>query len=184
MKHTKPIKKVEHNDMIYHLFREEEEGLVCIKVDLGQLSAATNHPMLTQLGRGGIKPDGTFSGILTMKDKDGNYLHPNTRGRFVMKLLIDTELEAGKVLKQSKSTWVQGPGVSDNLDKFNEGLANGLEENEAALQTWSANWLKANHGFNAVRNIHGVCEEVENEAGKKYKQYSEVVMFFYKNDQK
>jgi len=182
VKNAKPIKKVKHNNMIYHLFREEEEGLICVKVDLGQLSAATNHPMLTQLGRGGIKPDGTFSGILTMKDKDGQYLHPNTRGSFVMKLLIDTELETGKVFRQSKSTWVDGPGVADNLDKFNEGLANGLNESEAALQTWSANWLKTNHGFNAVRDINGVFEEIENEAGKKYKHYSKVVVFFYRDD--
>ncbi|OJJ19061.1 hypothetical protein BKI52_19775 [marine bacterium AO1-C] len=183
MKHIKPIKEVKHNDIVYHLFREEEEGLVCIKVDLGHLSAATHHPMLTQVGRGGIKPDGTFTGILTMKDKDGKYLHPNTRGSFVMKLLIDTELETGKTFKQSKSLWVHGAGVSDNLDKFNEGLAKGLNEKEAALQTWSGQWLKAHHGFNAVKDLHGTFQEEKNETGKSYKHYTEVVMFFYKDDQ-
>lgn len=179
-----PIKKVKHNDMLYHVFREKEEGLVCVKVDLGHFSAATHHPMLTQLGRGGIKPDGTFTGILTLKDKDGNYLHPNTRGRFVMKLLIDTELEAGKVFKQSKSLWVHGNGISDNLDQFNAGLANGLSESEAALQTWSGQWLQTHRGFNATRNIHGVYHEELNQDGKPYKHYTEVVIFFYKDDQK
>lgn len=172
------IKKVNYRNLEYHVLRDAEDR-VFVKVDLGQFSALTKRPMLTQLGRGRINEEGTFSGMLTMKDREGNYLHPELRGSFVLKLLIATERENGKELQSFKSTWVAGAGISDNLEMLNAGLAQGLQEQEAALQTWTGQWLQKNHGFNKVLEIKGTFT-IRQKANISYKHFTEVTALFSK----
>lgn len=171
------INKATFKDIVYHIFRDEE-GLLFVKFDNGHLSAATGRPILKQLGKGSIKDDGTFTGMLTMKDKHGNYLDPNIRGGYVLHLLIENELSMGKKFERFKSTWVAGRGVSDNLDMFNQGLAQGLNEPEAARQTWTGQWLKKHYQFNQASDIKGQYTLEPNTQGVLCKYYTEVTVIF------
>lgn len=171
------INQTTFKEIVYHVFRDEG-GLLFVKFDNGHLSAATGRPILKQLGKGSIKDDGTFTGMLTMKDKHGNYLDPHIRGGYVLSLLIDHELDAGKKLERFKSTWVAGGGVSDNLDLFNQGLAQGLSEPEAALQTWTGRWLTKHYNFNQASHIKGNYTLEPNPQGVLCKHYTEVTVVF------
>lgn len=171
------IKKITYRKILYQVFRDSE-GLLFVKFDNGHVSAATGRPMLKQLGKGSIKADGTFTGILTMKDKHGNYLSPHTRGSYVLRLLIDTEIAAGKEFKCFKSTWVAGRGVADNLHKFNEGLAQGMPAPAAALQTWTGQWLQKHYGFSKAGRIKGKYTTKEDVWGREHKHYTEITVVF------
>ncbi|EAY27021.1 hypothetical protein [Microscilla marina] len=171
------IDKATSKGIIYHVFRDEE-GLLFVKFDNGHLSAATGRPILKQLGKGSIKDDGTFTGILTMKDKHGHYLDPHVRGSYVLRLLIDTEINSGKNFERFKSTWVAGSGISDNLNTFNKGLAQELSEPEAARQTWTGQWLKKNYDFEQVHHVKGQYTLAPNINGTPCRHYTEVTVVF------
>jgi len=117
-----------------------------------------------------------------MKDKNGNYLHPKLRGSFVLKLLIDTEIEAGKNFNTFKALWVNSDAVKDNLNAFNKSLEKGLDEIEAAKTTWTANFLKDNYQFTSasIDSTNSHYTLVERTDGSSYKQYTEVTVLFSK----
>ncbi|WP_157558645.1 toxin glutamine deamidase domain-containing protein [Microscilla marina] len=155
------IHKVTYKSIDYQVFRNRE-GSVFIKFDNGGVSAATGKPKLKTLGRGSIK-DGVFDGQLTMKNqKTGKYWHPDIRGSFVLKTLIDTEIAAGKQFKAFKASWNQN--LSDNLDNFNAALQQGLSKAEAAKKTWTGIWLDKNYklgkitddDFSGIMNPDGI----------------------------
>ena len=136
------INKVKYKNIEYHVFRDKEGGLF-VKFDNGGIMPS-GKPKLKTLGRGSIKEDGVFGGQLTMKNqKTGEYWHPDIRGSFVLKTLIDTEIAAGKSFKVFKASWNEN--LSDNLQAFNKGLQQGLSKAEAAKRTWTGQWLDKNY---------------------------------------
>ncbi|OJJ19678.1 hypothetical protein BKI52_19290 [marine bacterium AO1-C] len=136
------INKVKYKNIEYHVFRDKEGGLF-VKFDNGGVMPS-GKPKLKTLGRGSIKEDGVFGGQLTMKNqKTGEYWHPDIRGSFVLKTLIDTEIAAGKSFKVFKASWNEN--LSDNLQAFNKGLRQGLSKAEAAKRTWTGQWLDKNY---------------------------------------